>query len=487
MNNSRRLWVAVIVVLTMLLALGLFYVWLSGGDDPRAGETPSNEEGLIHIRSIYVFDSNRNLVKPVGVGADSGGGFYVTLRDAGTVVRFDRNGDYLTHFGDRGLEPGNLMIPLGVAADSLAGHVYVVDRSRFRVVCYDMDGGYQWEVTVRNPLNVTVGPDGDVYVLTFGPIVHLTSQGELIDEIGSRGFAEGQFDFPRAAVALSENELIVADTNNTRIQRVEASGGVTATASWVLGEPPRVQDDPGTRWGVPSGVTLDEQGRIIVLDGFRHRLEMIDPETLETVTDFGGEREGQADGLFGLPTGIARLYDDVYAITDTYNDRVQIVRLVAPEDRTVLTTYPWLKWLGLLLLLPLFALLGRKRAFLTEEALQRALDDGSARLILGVYRAPYVLPDVAERFADTVEGDVRLGDYLKVADVGEQGEEPASAEGLLVSAAKPTGLRRLLLARHRIVCADAQQCERVEARGVKTVDYDALKAEYVLADGSTQG
>jgi hypothetical protein len=336
---------------------------------------------------------------------------------------------------------------------------------------------------------VTVGPDGDVYVLTFGPIVHLTNQGELVKEVGTRGFAEGQFDFPRAAVAVGVNRLVVADTNNTRLQQVEVSGELTATVEWVLGEPPRVQDDPGTRFRVPSGVTLDERGRVVVLDGFRHVIEMIDPETLETISDFGGEREGSGDGRFGLPTGITRLYGDTYAITDTYNDRVQIVRLIAPEDMGPLALYPWLKWLLPLLLLPLAFLFGRKRAFATEETLARAVAEGKARLVLGVYRTLYVLPEVADGYADVIEGDVRLGDYLvpvviQTGDAAEAPERPLTAEERLAEAARPSTVQKLMLARHRVLCADETQYARIEELGRKPASYDELVAEYALADES---
>jgi hypothetical protein len=487
MNNNRRLWIVIVVVLLMLLALVGFFLWLTGGQGGTADEGPGTEEGLVHVRTIYVFDGNKNLVKPTGIGSDDSGNFFVTLRDDATVVQFDRAGDYVQHFGERGLQPGNLMIPLGVATDPLSGHIYVVDRSRFRLVCYDTAGEYLWEVTLLNPLNVTVGPDGDVYVLTFGPIVHLTNQGELVEEVGTRGFAEGQFDFPRAAAAVGVNRLVIADTNNTRLQQVEVSGELTATVEWVLGEPPLVQDDPGTRFRVPSGVTLDERGRVVVLDGFRHVIEMIDPETLETFSDFGGEREGSGDGRFGLPTGITRLYGDTYAITDTYNDRVQIVRLIAPEDMGPLALYPWLKWLLLLLLLPLAFLFGRKRAFATEETLARAVAEGKARVVLGVYRKLYVLPEVADGYADVTEGDVRLGDYLvpvvvEIGDAGEADERPLTAEERLAEAARPSTVQRLMLARHRVVCVDEAQYTRIEGLGRKPVSYDELVAEYALAD-----
>ncbi len=496
MNNSKRLWIVAAIVLLLLLALAAFFFWLTGGQDRSGENVPGREEGLIHVKSIYVFDTNRNLVKPVGIGADRNGNFFVTLRDSAVVVQFDRNGNYVSHFGERGLAVGNMMVPLGTAVDSLAGHVYVVDRSRFRLICFSTQGEYLWEVTLLNPLNVVVGPDGDVYVLTFGPIVHLTAQGELVQEVGSRGFSEGQFDFPRGAVALADDELIIADTNNTRLQRVKLSGELTATVEWVEGTPPRFQDDPNTRFGLPTGVAVDGRGRIVVMDGFRHTLEMLDPETREVLTDFGGEREGNSAGMFNLPTGIVRLYGDTYAVTDTFNDRVQIIRLIAPGDRNPLTLYPWLKWLLPLLLLPLLLLFGRKRIFVTEETLERALDEGKARLVIGVYRKLHALPEVVDRFADTMEVDVRMGDFLVPVQIAEEtsgdvepdaaAPETTSAEEMLARAAERSRIERLLLRRHLIVCADPAQCTRVEELKGKPVSYEELLEEYAIAEEAAE-
>lgn len=462
---NRRLVVLVVIVAVIIAGLLGFYLYLSGGSAAeQKNAAPPAEIGVVHVRSIYAA-GGLNMSRPTGVGADNRGGFFVTLRDDQKVVEFDSDGDFVRAWGERGLKPGQMMVPLGVAVDRLANHVYVTDRSRLRLMCFDQRGRYLWEVPVINALASAVGREGPL-ASTFGPIALFDSEGQLVREIGSRGSTPGQFDFARAVVPLEDGDLIVADTNNARVQRVSPSGDVTATVKWVNGEPPRHQDDPETAFGVPSGAAVDDNGRAFVLDGFRHAIAVVDVNTGKTLHTFK-DLEGQADGRFYLPTGIAHLGGDRFAITDTYNDRVQIVRLLLPEDNTFVNRNLWVRWLPLLLLLPLLSLFGRRRAFATGETLELAAERANARLLAAVYRRLYVLPDVYERFADVEEAGIRLGDYLVA--LRDQPNE-ADSETTLANATRPAGAARLLLPRHIVVAANEDQSARLARLGVKQVE-----------------
>lgn len=466
-----------LVVLVLLLVVGLLGLglYLTGGQDITDGGTgPAPEVGLVHVKTIYTAQGE-NLARPVGVGADENGGFFVTLRDSQRVIEFDANGDFVRKWGERGLEPGQLLVPLGVAVDRLSNHVYVVDRSRLRLIAYDTEGQYLWERPILNPTNVAT-IDGGVLVTTFGPLAQLDAEGQVVAEAGSRGPEVGQFDFARAADQLSDGRIVVADTNNTRVQCVNVSGEVTATVDWVQGQPPRHQDDTTTVFGVPSGIAVDDQDRIFVLDGFRHEISVLDPATGEIVYTFD-ELEGQADGLFYLPTGIAHLGGDRFAISDTFNDRVQIVRLLLPEDNTVLARNPWMRWLLLLLLVPLFFALGRKRVYVTRAAMDRAAEEGKLRLLAGAFRKLYVLPATYDAYKDVSEESVEIGEFLVRADAPDSEETP----DVIASVAKPSVLSRLLIARHRVVARDAEELNELGGSGVKhVITFDEVDRMFAL-------
>jgi len=478
-KSNKTLLAILALLLVLLVGLGGLFLWLTGGadtEDEQAEEVPT---GLVHVTSIYTADGE-NLLRPVGIGADEDGGFFVTLRDAQRVVEFDRNGRWQRTWGERGVAGGQLMAPVGVDVDRLAGHVYVTDRSRLRLVCYSTEGEFLWEQPVLNPITPVVTPDG-VLVTTFGPLVLLSDQGEVVREVGSRGPQPGQFDYARGAVSAVGTDVIVADSNNSRVQRVALQGETTATVRWVDGAPPRFQDDPQVAYGLPSSVALDDQGRTYVLDGFKHSIVVLDSETGKRLHVFN-ELQGRGDGRFNLPTGIVHLGGDTFAITDTYNDRVQIVRLLLPGEDSVVNRYPWLWLLPPAALLGLLAwLLSRTRYFATDAAVQRAVDEGNLRLIVAVGRRLYVTTPVAERLSDYEEDGIALGEYLVAVPVSD--DEPAQAAETLLLAAKPDGWKRFVSPRPRIVVEGDGETQMAGERGIKVFTYDELASTYTVGDG----
>ena len=161
MTGSRRLLLVILgLVLVILLALGGFYLYLSGGQDTGGDTAAEDDSGLIHVRTIYTYGDDEPILRPVGAAVDEGGDIYVTLRDDSRVVKFNSDGDYITHWGERGAQPGMMLSPMNLAADSLADHVYVADRARLRLIAYTTDGEYLWETPLLSPLAPAVDPDG---------------------------------------------------------------------------------------------------------------------------------------------------------------------------------------------------------------------------------------------------------------------------------------------------------------------------------------
>lgn len=470
---NRRAIVILIVMVLLLLGLGGFYLFLAGGQKQAEEAKAPDVEGVVPVRSIYQA-GDTNLLKPVGIGSAPNGDFWVTLRDSQKVIHFDRTGDAQTVFGERGLETGKMIAPTGVDGDPATGRVYVADRSRLRLIAYDFDGKYLWERPILNPISVTVTEEG-VALTTFGPMALVSGQGEFVREAGSRGPERGQFDYPRAAAVLDDGSFVVADTNNTRVQRVKLKGEPTATATWVSGTPPRFQDDSKTLYGLPTGVAVDDDGNAFVLDGFRHEIVVLDTETGKQKHVFE-ELEGDTDGHFYLPTGIAYLGDHEFAITDTYNDRVQIVRLLLPAQDNVVNRNPWLLWL--LALLPLLALLAllRKRMYATAEFLAKAREDGNLRMVAAAYKKVRVLPEVYAEYEEVEEEGVAIAEYL--ISTGEAGETPAFERFMAVL--KPAGYERFLPRRNRVLVLDDDQSAAFAEKKIKTLTMEDFTATYVL-------
>ncbi|MBI5231307.1 MAG: hypothetical protein HY876_03980 [Coriobacteriales bacterium] len=480
---NRRILIVTVLVFLVLLGLGGFYLYLTGGQADATSlaseaEASPAETGIVPVKSIYAANGT-NLFRPTGVGADSEGDFYVTLKDSQKVVAFTRSGKTKAVWGKRGAKSGELMAPLGVSADRGSDQVYVTDRSRLRLIAFSSDGRFLWETPLLNPLTPLAADEG-VIVTTFGPIALLDDSGQFVRQVGSRGPVAGQFDFARGVAQVAEGDYVIADTNNARVQRVSFAGEETATVRWVDGTVPKKQDDPKTRYGVPSGVAVDDAGRAYVLDGFRHTISVLDVESGKRIHVFK-DLEGKSDGHFYLPTGIAYLGGDTFAITDTFNDRVQIVRLLLPGRNNLFMRNPNLLWLLLLLLLlPLAALFFRRSTYASHETLEKAMAAGQLTLLAAVYKRIRVLPETHERFKDVVERDVRFGDYLIRLD---HAEGDASAEQRLADASRVPAVKRLLFPRVAVIAVDDAQAERLEElRSARTVTLVEVAQTYALDD-----
>jgi len=311
----------------------------------------------------------------------------------------------------------------------------------------------------------------------------MSSEGEPISESGERGFQPGAFDYPRAAVqARDSGDMIVADTNNARVQRVELSGEATAGVKWAAGSPPRFQDDSGTLFGVPSGVTVDAKGRTFVLDGFRHKIDVLDSGNGKVIHTFA-ELQGAKDGQFDKPTGIVNIGGDYFAISDTYNDRVQIVRLLLPSENNAFARRPWALWLLPLPLLLLLIPLLRSRTFVTREALEAARADENLRLMASAFRKLRVLPEVADDYLTVTEHGVEIAPYLVRSGEPGSGDASLDEETRLARIASPSALRRLLMPRRTLICGDAQQAQRLaETTRVRVQDYEWVLSEYRIVE-----
>ena len=87
-------------------------------------------------------------------------------------------------------------------------------------------------------------------------------------EFGSGGSDPGQFTNPQSATTDSNDRIIVADTNNHRIQVFDSTG--------VFQQSITDADGAGGTFSFPHGVTTDSNDRIIVADTNNNRIHIFD-------------------------------------------------------------------------------------------------------------------------------------------------------------------------------------------------------------------
>ena len=122
---------------------------------------------------------------------------------------------------------------------------------------------------------------------------------------------------PNGSVGDAKGNIEVAERNNGRRVGFSPYGNVLSAMTPGVGE---------GDLGLPRGAAVDDAGRLFVADTADHQIRayMISPSKA-TPTYFGsfGE-EGQLDGTFEYPNGVATDQRAHVYITDRENNRVQV-------------------------------------------------------------------------------------------------------------------------------------------------------------------
>jgi len=399
--RTKTLMILVAILVLTLAALVYFYMFILNNPNEKV-----KNEGMTHILSIYGWGQRPDQLvrRPRGIATDGKGNIFVTLPSRGKVVVFDKNGNYKYSFGSKGMEAGSLRGPLGIAVDGQRGRVYVADRARFKLVIFNLQGKFISETSLLSPVQPALGKDR-LYLSTFGPIAIFSLDGRLLDTWGARSREIGGFDYAHGVVVDSRENIYVGDTNNTRVVALNKKGDVL----WVRGRPPEGVLDPRKGVNLPAGMTIDEKERLYIVDAFDFSIRVFNTKGQE-LAKFGGS-SGNLEGQFNMPDGITYLGDRTFAVADTFNDRIQIVRLTLPGDAGPFEGFPW--WL--LLLIPLLmALLRRKRFIANEDFVELVVADQKLRLLTQVAKRIQVSQEVFDRFADYEEDTLKFVDVASV-------------------------------------------------------------------------
>ncbi len=163
------------------------------------------------------------------------------------------------------------------------------------------------------PIGIAVGGDGKIYVAdTYNDRIRVIENGRVSTFAGSGwGYADGtgadaKFHTP-CGLALWNDKLLVADTENRRIRVVEADGRVWTLAGDNNAE---LRDGllPSASFVQPAAIAVDANGTIFVADG--NAIRFIAGQPFAFVRTASASARGLADGQMGAarfnrPSGIA--------------------------------------------------------------------------------------------------------------------------------------------------------------------------------------
>ncbi|MGA1199046.1 MAG: hypothetical protein ACO36I_21340, partial [Candidatus Latescibacterota bacterium] len=165
------------------------------------------------------------------------------------------------------------------------------------------DGGVATNASLADPVGVFVDSVGNMFVAdtnnrrirkidTAGTITTVAGNGSFGFAGDGGGATSASLADPTGVFVDAQNNLYIADTNNQRIRKVDASGVITTIAG---DGNAGFSGDGGlatsARLNFPTGVFVDAIGNVFFADRENHRIRKVD--TLGVITTVAG------NGAFG--------------------------------------------------------------------------------------------------------------------------------------------------------------------------------------------
>jgi streptogramin lyase len=261
--------------------------------------------------------------RPMNIVVDETGMIYVGDADNRRVVKLDRNGAYVSHWGRWADDASGLEHEVGLALGQ-QDEIFVVDRWHNRVQAWSRTGEFRGvripPGEVGAPHGVVVLPDGDLVVTSAGDrqVRRFFADGTLRDTWGQPGTGPGQFVEPTGLAYDPRGYIYVTDASKHTIQKYTTEGAFLQ--EWLI---------PGVTW--ESYVAVDPEGRVHV--------SAPDENTVYTFTSEGVPlARGSLTGQFypfsvplNHPMGLAFDAEGNLYLTNTWANQVMKFELVAAE------------------------------------------------------------------------------------------------------------------------------------------------------------
>lgn len=295
---------------------------------------------------------------------------------------------YVGQFGSPGSGAGQFRDPIKVDFDS-QGRIWVLDRLTERIQFCDEQGNCDFYRNASGniasfalPTDFAIDDQDRLLLLVRSSSrLYICGTDEFCGHyIGGLGSAPGMFNSPYGLGFSSEGRILVADTDNRRVQQCDYNGNCTAFGTFAgstggpgvwwspfsiagnslgaifvgeVGSPAGGPDGTGWvhtcnirgqcshRWGgrgsgpqnttAPNAILGDDRGNVFVADTGNHRIKVCDYAGL--CRNFGVPGSGEME--FDNPSGLALDARNRLFVADTENERIQILQVSYPGDDPV--------------------------------------------------------------------------------------------------------------------------------------------------------
>ncbi|MFD0712153.1 S-layer homology domain-containing protein [Paenibacillus sp. GCM10027626] len=185
------------------------------------------------------------------------------------------------------------------------------------------DGGTATSAQLNNPHGVAVDSSGNLYIADYenSRIRKVDASGTIstVAGTGSAGYSgdggnalSAKLNHPMGVAVDNSGNLYISDMVNCRIRKVDASGTISTVAgTGVLGYSGDGGPAISARLSYPSGVATDNDGNVYIVDQSNHRIRKVDVSgTISTVAGTGsagdsGDGGSATSAELRSPSGIA--------------------------------------------------------------------------------------------------------------------------------------------------------------------------------------
>lgn len=267
------------------------------------------------------------LSHPAGVAVDGAGNLYISDTDSHLIRKVDTSGIITTYagtgaYGDTGdggpATEAALGYPAGLGTGP-AGDLYIVDGGNNKIrrvdsagimstfagtgdAAFNGDGGRAVDTAIA-PSDVTIGPDGVVYIADYdnGRVREVDSSG-LIHTVAGTGESGDEGDGGPATEALvyaqevasdSAGNLYIASLQDSRVRKVDTAGTITTVAG--TGDATSTGDGgPAIQAAVhPWDIVADQDGGVVL--GEDTRVRRFGPDRLQLAESHQPARPKEGD------------------------------------------------------------------------------------------------------------------------------------------------------------------------------------------------
>ncbi len=201
--------------------------------------------------------------------------------------------------------------------------------------------GPAFDATFNNPHGIAVDQNGNVYTCDrWSHLIRKITPDGMVSTVAGRKGISGDMDGDTTIALFNEpwgicvdqqGNILVADTRNNKIRKISPSGIVSTVAgSGNFGS----SDGIGTSstFGNPTGIECDAEGNIYVADHLTHIIRKIDPNGVVSTIAGTPYLMGSTDGPGGIasfarPYGLSLDNDGNILVADEWNHKIRKIDL----------------------------------------------------------------------------------------------------------------------------------------------------------------